>query len=90
MTAVDLVKGKRIEQARNLNDGNVFNQLIDIPAKKHHCIQLAVKTPNKAIDEYQNGHSNLKRMECESVCAAPQDCCKNDMMLSEIHKEYLF
>ena len=49
MTAVDLVKGKRIEQARNLNDGNVFSQLIDIPAKKHHCIQLAVKTPKKPL-----------------------------------------
>ena len=87
MAAVDLVKGKSIEQARNLNDGDVFNQLVDIPVKKHHCIQLAVKTLHKAIDEYKNGHSDLKDVECPSTCSAPQDCCKHDMILSKIHKE---
>jgi nitrogen fixation NifU-like protein len=76
MAAVDLVKGKSIEQARNLNDGDVFNQLVDIPVKKHHCIQLAVKTLHKAIDEYRDGHSELKDVGCPLTCAAPQDCCK--------------
>jgi nitrogen fixation NifU-like protein len=78
MAAVDLVKGKSIEQARNLNDGDVFKQLVDLPAKKHHCIQLAVKTLHKAIDEYKNGHSNLKDMDipCPATCSSPQDCCK--------------
>jgi nitrogen fixation NifU-like protein len=82
MAAVDLVKGKSIEQAGNLNDGDVFKQLIDIPSKKHHCIQLAVKTLHKAIDEYKNGHSDLKGVECKSVCTAPEDCCKSDMIKS--------
>ncbi|MGB2687575.1 MAG: iron-sulfur cluster assembly scaffold protein, partial [Desulfobacterales bacterium] len=77
MAAVDLVKGKSIEYARNLNDGDVFNELVDIPVKKHHCIQLAVKALHKAIDEYKNGHSELlKNVECPSTCSAPQDCCK--------------
>jgi len=76
MAAVDLVKGKSVEQARNLNDGDMFKQIVDIPVKKHHCIQLAVKTLHKAIDEYRNGHSNLKDVECPSICAAPQECCK--------------
>jgi nitrogen fixation NifU-like protein len=77
MAAVDLVKGKSIEQARKLNDGDVFNQLVDIPVKKHHCIQLAVKALHKAIDEYKNGHSDLlKDVKCPSTCSAPQDCCK--------------
>jgi nitrogen fixation NifU-like protein len=78
MAAVDLVKGKLIEQARNLNDGDVFNQLVDLPAKKHHCIQLAVKTLHKAIDEYKNGHSELNDLdvECPSICSEPQYCCK--------------
>lgn len=76
MAAVDLVKGKSIEHARNLNDGDVFKQLVDIPVKKHHCIQLAVKTLHKAIDEYRDGHSALKGVECPSVCSVPQDCCK--------------
>ncbi len=76
MAAVDLVKGKSIEKARKLNDGDVFNQLVDIPVKKHHCIQLAVKTLHKAIDEYRNGHSELKDVKCPAVCAEPQECCK--------------
>jgi nitrogen fixation NifU-like protein len=52
MAAVDLVKGKTIEDARSLNDGDIFRLLEEIPAKKHHCIQLAVKTLKKALDEY--------------------------------------
>ena len=52
MAAVDLVKGKTVENARTLNDGDVFRLLEEIPAKKHHCIQLAVKTLHKALDEY--------------------------------------
>jgi nitrogen fixation NifU-like protein len=76
MAAVDLVKGKSIKQARNLNDGDVFKQLVDIPVKKHHCIQLAVITLHKAIDEYRNGHSDVKDVKCPSVCSAPQECCK--------------
>lgn len=53
MAAVDLVKGKQIEEARRLEDGDVFRVLQEIPVKKHHCIQLAVKALHKTIDEYQ-------------------------------------
>jgi len=53
MAAVDLVKGKQIEEARKLEDGDVFRVLQEIPVKKHHCIQLAVKALHKTIDEYQ-------------------------------------
>jgi len=56
MAAVDLVKGKTIEDARNLEDSDIFRVLQDIPAKKHHCIQLAVKALHKAIDAYQQNH----------------------------------
>ena len=53
MAAVDLVKGKKIEDARNLDDGDIFRVLQDIPVKKHHCIQLAVKALHKTIDAYR-------------------------------------
>ena len=53
MAAVDLVKGKDIEEARSLEDGDVFRVLQEIPVKKHHCIQLAVKALQKTIDEFQ-------------------------------------
>ena len=52
MAAVELIKGKTIEEARKLNDGDVFRLLEEIPEKKHHCIQLAVKTLQKGLNEY--------------------------------------
>jgi len=53
MAAVDLVKGKSIEDALKINDGDIFKVLENIPEKKHHCIQLAVKTMHKGIKEYK-------------------------------------
>jgi nitrogen fixation protein NifU and related proteins len=52
MAAVDLVKGKSLDFARTLNDGDIFKALGEIPAKKHHCIQLSVKALHMALDEY--------------------------------------
>ena len=57
MAAVDLVKGKKIEDARGLEDGDIFRVLQDIPVKKHHCIQLAVKALHKTIDAYQRSRN---------------------------------
>ena len=34
MAVVDLIKGKKIADARNLNDGDVFRLLEDIPVPK--------------------------------------------------------
>jgi len=56
MAAVDLVKGKHIHEARTLEDGDIFRVLQDIPLKKHHCIQLAVKALHKTLDDYQQNH----------------------------------
>lgn len=53
MAVVDLIEGKDLDYARTINDGTVFNVLEEIPVKKHHCIQLAVKTLHKALDAYQ-------------------------------------
>ncbi len=53
MAAVELAKGKNLKDALKINDGDVFNVLVNIPEKKHHCIQLAVKTMHKGIEEYQ-------------------------------------
>ena len=77
MASVDLVKGKHLEYARNIDDGDVFTQLEDVPAKKHHCIQLAVKALHKAIDEYKNGNGRSENIKCQSICSTPGECCKN-------------
>ncbi len=55
MAAVDLVKGKTIDDALKIDDGHVFTVLGNIPEKKHHCIQLAVKTMHQGIEEFKNG-----------------------------------
>ena len=52
MAYADLVKGMTIEQAQAVTDRDVFRALEEIPDQKQHCIRLAVKTLNKAIDEY--------------------------------------
>ncbi len=54
MAAVDLIKGKSLDNARHLGDSDIFRLLAEIPEQKHHCIQLAVKTLHKALDEYKN------------------------------------
>ncbi|MDL2269631.1 iron-sulfur cluster assembly scaffold protein [Desulfosarcina sp. OttesenSCG-928-A07] len=50
MAVVDLIRGKDLNYARSIDDGTVFKVLEEIPAQKHHCIQLAVKTLHKALD----------------------------------------
>jgi nitrogen fixation protein NifU and related proteins len=52
MAVVDLIKGKDLDYARSIDDGTVFKVLQEIPVKKHHCIQLAVKTLHKALDAH--------------------------------------
>ncbi|MCP3944896.1 MAG: iron-sulfur cluster assembly scaffold protein [Desulfobacteraceae bacterium] len=54
MAAVDLVKGRTLDEAMEINDGNVFRVLENIPEKKHHCIQLAVKTMHLGIEELKS------------------------------------
>jgi nitrogen fixation NifU-like protein len=55
MAAVELVKGKTLDDALKINDGDVFKVLENIPEKKHHCIQLAVKTMHQGIEELKSG-----------------------------------
>lgn len=59
MAAVDLVKNKTIDQALQINDGDVFKVLGNIPEKKHHCIQLAVKTMHLGIQDYKNRNIDI-------------------------------
>ncbi len=63
MAAMDLIKGKTLEDARGLKDRDIFRMLGDLPDQKQHCIRLTVKTLQKAIDEYT--HKNDKKIEGE-------------------------
>lgn len=77
MAMADMVRGKSISYALSTHDGDVFNVLENVPEKKHHCIQLAVKTMHKGLKEYRSGQilESPKVMECPTSCEQ-QSCCK--------------
>jgi nitrogen fixation NifU-like protein len=50
MAAVDIIKGKTIEEAKAIKDRDIFRVLEELPDQKQHCIRLAVKTLQKALD----------------------------------------
>lgn len=56
MALADLVRGKTLSEALQVKDRDVFRRLVQIPDQKQHCIRLAVKTLEKAIKEYEEGH----------------------------------
>jgi nitrogen fixation NifU-like protein len=62
MAAMEMVKGRTIEEARRLRDADVFQKLVDLPDQKQHCIRLSIKTLQKALDEYtgQDGAADLE------------------------------
>lgn len=72
MAAVDLIKGKDLDFAKSLNDADIYKVLVEIPVKKHHCIQLAVKALHKAVDEYREGA--VVPDGCETDCDCKQGC----------------
>jgi nitrogen fixation NifU-like protein len=61
MAAIDIIKGKTLDEVQGLMDGDIFRMLEDIPVEKTHCIRLTNKTIQKAIKEYRsNNGENAK------------------------------
>jgi nitrogen fixation NifU-like protein len=56
MAAMDLIRGKTLDEAKGLQDRDIFRVLEQIPDQKQHCIRLTNKTLQKAIEEYQSGN----------------------------------
>ena len=56
MAAMDLIRGKTLNEARRLQDADIFRVLEQIPDQKQHCIRLTNKTLKKAIEEYESGN----------------------------------
>jgi nitrogen fixation NifU-like protein len=82
MAAVDLVKGRTVEEALAIDDGDVFQSLEEIPAKKHHCIQLSVKALQKAIRGYiassRKGGTISAEVPAGAVLAGADGGCSPD------------
>jgi nitrogen fixation NifU-like protein len=62
MVAMDLAKGKTVEEALAIKDRDIFRILEDLPDQKLHCVRLAVKTLEKALKECA-GNSTAKDAE---------------------------
>jgi len=61
MAAMELIRGKTIEEAMAITDRDIFRMLGEIPDQKQHCIRLTNKTIQKAIQEYKcKNRDNLK------------------------------
>ncbi len=59
MVAMDLAKGKTIEEAMEIKDRDILRVLEDLPEQKIHCIRLAVKTLEKALKECAGGNGAI-------------------------------
>jgi len=53
MAAMELIRGKTIEEAMAITDRDIFRMLGEIPDQKQHCIRLTNKTIQTAIEEYK-------------------------------------
>jgi nitrogen fixation protein NifU and related proteins len=58
MAAMELIRGKTLEEAMAITDRDIFCMLEEIPDQKQHCIRLTNKTIQKAIQEYQYENGN--------------------------------
>ncbi|RLB43514.1 MAG: iron-sulfur cluster assembly scaffold protein [Deltaproteobacteria bacterium] len=47
-----LAKGKSLEEARKIDLDALYKELEKLPDKKIHCARLAVKTLQKALEQY--------------------------------------
>jgi NifU-like protein involved in Fe-S cluster formation len=49
----NLLKGKTIEDAKKINESNVFSELGGLPDAKIDCIELVMRTLKKALTNYE-------------------------------------
>ena len=56
MVAMDLAKGKTVEEALEIKDRDIVRILEELPEQKVHCVRLAVKALEKALNEYAGGN----------------------------------
>lgn len=61
MAAMDMIRGKTLDEALELKDRDIFRELEEIPDQKQHCIRLTNKTIQKAIEEYRSDNGKNKK-----------------------------
>ena len=56
MVAMDLAKGKTVQEALEITDRDIVRILEELPEQKVHCVRLAVKALEKALNDYAGGN----------------------------------
>ena len=56
MVAMDLAKGRTVKEALEIKDRDIVRILEELPEQKVHCVRLAVKALEKALNEYAGGN----------------------------------
>jgi len=80
--STEMIKGKTVEEALNLNNKDVVNKLGGLPPVKLHCSVLAEEAIKEAIADYYRKEGKLSEEEiihkCNLKCSS--DCCNcNDI-----------
>ena len=63
MVAMDLAKGRTVEEALEIKDRDIVRILEDLPEQKVHCVRLAVKALEKALRDYAGANGAEDREE---------------------------
>ena len=59
--ATELVKGKKLEEAKELTNEQVISALDGLPPEKIHCSVLAEEALKAAIEDYERRQQKLKK-----------------------------
>jgi nitrogen fixation NifU-like protein len=63
MVAMDLAKGRTVEEALEIKDRDIVRILEELPEQKVHCVRLAVKALEKALNDYVGNNGADKTEE---------------------------
>ena len=63
MAAMDMIRGKTLDEVQVLKDRDIFRVLEEIPDQKQHCIRLTNKTIQKALEEYLSDNGKKRKGE---------------------------
>jgi NifU-like protein involved in Fe-S cluster formation len=55
-----LLKGKTVNQAKNITEDDILKELGGLPKSKSDCAKLSIKTLRKAIAEYEKQKGRLE------------------------------
>jgi NifU-like protein involved in Fe-S cluster formation len=55
-----LLKGKTVNQAKNITEDDILKELGGLPKSKSDCVKLSLKTLRKAIAEYEKQKGRLE------------------------------